>query len=272
MGIPRAGTATRWADATELLRQLVVRAVSESVRGSTLGVLWLVLNPLLSLALYVLVFGVLFGGKFGRVENESSISYAIGVYIGLSIVNLINETIGKSTTTLQRHGNLVRKVVFPLELLPLVQVLEVGFKLAVNTALWLAMGCVFGTVLSPHILYLPLIFIPLLGMALGLAWLISALSVYLPDIQQLTAFVTQIIFWSSGVFYSADKVREVPAIWAVLRWNPVFIAIENLREIVLWGMPPDPFQVLYLFSAALVALAVGAFFFSRLRPGFADFL
>lgn len=263
---------SRWTNSYELLHQLVIREISESVKGSALGILWLVFNPLLSMGLYVVVFGVLFGGKFGRVENESSLSYAIGIYVGLSMVNLINETINKGTNNLHRHGNLIKKVVFPLELLPVVQVTGTSFKLGVNASLWLVMGLFFGSVLRPETLYLPLIFLPMVGIALGLSALVSALSVYFRDIQQITNVVSQIVFWSSGVFYSSERVQEVPQIWAFLKWNPVLISIENIREIILWGLPPSLNEILYLYAVAAFMLTVGFFVFVRLRSGFSDFL
>jgi len=261
-----------WARTRELLHQLSVREISESVKGSTLGVLWLVFSPLLSMMLYVIVFGLLFGGSFGQVEDESPLSYAIGIYIGLSVVNLVNETIVKSTNNLFNHSMLIKKVVFPIALLPMVQVTGTAFKLLINTSLWLIMGIFFGSVLGWDILYLPLIFLPLLAMTLGLAALISSLSVYFRDIQQLTQVMTQIVFWSSGVFYSSQKVMQVPQIWAVLKWNPVLLAIENLRDIVLWGLHPSLGQIAYLYLVGAALLAVGFLVFNRLRSGFSDFL
>ena len=268
----KTSTPGSWARNRELLHQLTVREISMSVKGSSLGVLWLVFNPLLSMSLYVVVFGLLFGGSFGRVENESSFNYAVGIYIGLSVVNLINETISKSTNNLFSHSMLIKKVVFPIVLLPVVQVAGTSFKLLVNTALWLVMGIFLGSVLRWEILYLPLVFIPLLAMALGLAALFSSLSVYFRDIQQLTTVMTQIVFWSSGVFYSIQKVMQVPQVWAVLKWNPVLLAIENIRDIVLWGLAPSLPQIAYLYAVGFIIMGIGFLFFSRLRSGFSDFL
>ncbi|MGC9450631.1 MAG: ABC transporter permease [Oceanipulchritudo sp.] len=263
---------TEWSRTTELLRQLVVREIAESIKGSSLGIVWLVVSPLLSMCLYVIVFGLLFGGKFGKIENETSLNYAIGIYVGLSVVSLVNETIAKSTNSLIRQGNLIRKVVFPLELLPVVQVAGTAFKLGVNAVLWLLMGAFFGSVLRPEILHLLLLFLPMLGIALGLASLISAVSVYFRDIQQLTNVMTQIVFWSSGVFYSSEKVQQIPELWIILKWNPVLLAIENVRAIVLWGLSPDFSQVAYLYIVAVILMGLGFGVFRRLKSGFADFL
>ena len=272
MSSPQRQSTSRWTHTSELLRQLTVREIAESIKGSALGILWLVFNPLLSMCLYLLVFGVLFGGSFGETDSETPISYAIGIYIGLSMVNLINETIGKSTANLMRHRNLIKKVAFPLELLPVVQVLATVFKLLVNTGLWLLMGIFFGTVLNWEILYLPVIILPMLAMAMGVAALFSALSVYFRDIQQLTNVLSQIVFWSSGVFYSSAKVMEFPQMWAFLKWNPVLLATESIRDIVLWGKSPDLGQIAYIYGFSALLLVAGFAIFSRLKSGFSDFL
>lgn len=269
---PNAGAPFPWAQTRELLRQLTVREVAETVKGSALGLVWLVLNPLLMMGLYVIVFGVLFGGSFDHVENESPLAFAAGVYIGLSTVALVNETLAKSTSTLTRNANLVKRVVFPLALLPAVQVLGSGFKFAVNAVLWLVFSAVVGGVFGAYILLLPVILLPFFALTLGLALFFSALSVYFRDIQQVTGVFTQIIFWSSGVFFSSVRVMEHPPLWSVLKWNPFFLTIENIRAVTLWGLPPNTAHLAYLYAVGALALALGAFVFSRLKAGFADFL
>lgn len=256
----------------ELLRQLVQREIVENIKGSALGVLWLILNPLMMMMLYVVVFGVLFGGSFGKVENESPLAFAVGVYIGLTVVALINETITKSTNTISKSSNLVKKVVFPLQILPLVQVCASTFKFGVNGTLWIAAAILVGSALGPQILLLPLILTPLFMIATGIAFLVSSLSVYFRDIQHLTQFFSQIIFWSSGVFFSSVRVMEHPPLWAVLKWNPIFLTIENVRAVALWGITPNLAQLVYLYLIGVFLFLAGSFVFSRLKAGFADFL
>ena len=256
----------------ELYRQLLQRQIAESVRGSVMGFLWLVLNPLLNMGLYVVVFGVLFRGNFGRGEDESSIIYGIGVYAGLTIVNLINDTISKSTYFLHQNSNLIKRVAFPLNLLPLVLTSSVTFTLAVNCCLWLLFALAAGTAWFSGLLLLPVILLPVLLIALGLSAIVSALSVYLRDIQQLVTVATQIVFWSSGVFFSASNVMEHPVLWQVLKWNPVLLTIENTRNVVLWQEFPTWDQVLYLYTIGIITCCIGAIVYDRLKSGFSDFL
>ncbi|MCD8481406.1 MAG: ABC transporter permease [Verrucomicrobia bacterium] len=251
-------------------RQLVVREVMESIRGSSLGAAWLVLNPLLMMLLYVIVFGVLFGGSFGQVENETSIAFAIGVFIGLTGVGFINESIGKAPMLLLRNRNLVKKVVFPVSLLPAVQLAGSSLALLVNTVLFLVMALVYGGGPSIYMLWLPVMLLPLLLLAVACVYLLSAIAVFFRDLQQITPVLAQIIFWTGGVFFGAAKVMEYPALWAFLQWNPVLRINENLRAVLLWQSHPD--WAGWSFSMIFVILftVFGVFAYRRLSERFAD--
>lgn len=253
-------------------KQLVLREVMESIRGSSLGVLWLVLNPLLMMMLYVIVFGVLFGGSFGRVDNESSLSFAIGVFIGLTVVGFMNDSIGKAPMLLLRNRNLVKKVVFPVALLPLVQLAGSSFSLLVNTGLFVLMALFYGGGASLYALLLPLMIMPLLLLAVGCVYLFSAVAVFFRDLQQITPVLTQIIFWTGGVFFGAARVMEYPPLWAVLKWNPVLRSNENIRSVILWNVAPDWSGWLFSFAIALAFTGFAIFLYQRLSERFSDFL
>ena len=109
-------------------------------------------------------------------------------------------------------------------------------------------------------------------MSLGIGWMISCLSVYFRDIQHLVPVLTQIVFWSSGVFYSTQRVMEYPAIWNILKWNPVLLAIENTRHVVLWHQPVHHNQLIFLWILGITLSLLGWFLFNRLKGGFAEML
>jgi len=255
-----------------LFKQLSVREITSTVRNSNLGILWLLFAPLLSLSIYFVVFGVLFGGSFSQQRPESSFQYAIGVYIGLSIVMFVSESISRSPSLIKANENLVKRVIFPLELLPVVQSSGVGFKFFSNFLLWFAMGAFFAESLSFQSIYLILILLPLPILVLGLTFGISALSVYMPDIEHVTPPVTQIIFWSSGVFYGAEKVASVPMLWNIIKWNPVFQINEMTRNIILWGQPPSLLILAYVFTVSTLILVIGLALFKKLKQNFSDFI
>lgn len=255
-----------------LVRQLCVREVTETTKASVLGLVWIALGPLLTMALYVIVFGVLFGGSFDRGENETSLHYALGVYIGLSAVNFISESINSAPFLLPNKVNFVKRIIFPLPLINFVNVVGVSFKWAVNMILALVFSVFLGCLDWTSLQWLILIYFPIFLLSLGSGWIISSLSVYFRDIQHVTPVITQIIFWSSGVFYSSIRVMEYPPIWNVLKWNPVLLAVENSRQIIIWQQPVNLDQLAYLWGVGGLTALVGFFIFNRLKDGFAELI
>ena len=255
-----------------LFLQLCWREITETTKGSVFGFIWLIVGPLLSMMLYVIVFGVLFGGKFREGTDESSLHFALGVYIGLTTVNMINETIARSPILIQSKSSFVKRVIFPLSLLPVVQVCGIGFKWIVNILLWFVLAAVFQTLSIYSFSSLLLLILPIVLIGMGIGWLLAALSVFFKDIQQLIPVLTQIVFWSSGVFYSTTKVMEVPVLWNILKWNPVLLTVENLRHILLWQSPVNPTQTAYIWGVSILVFIAGKAFYSRLQKGFAEFI
>ena len=128
-----------------LLWQFLLRNVRQRHRGSILGSLWLVLNPLLMLSLYVFVFGIVFGGRFTDSPSESTLDYALGVFLGLCVMNLVSGTIGSSPTIIVSQPNFVKKVVFPLDVLPIAHIGAMSYDLLIGLALCLSGVCFFGS-------------------------------------------------------------------------------------------------------------------------------
>ena len=253
----------------ELFRQFLVRNVKARHRGSVLGALWLVVNPLLMLALYVFAFGVVFGGRFKA--DESTLDYALGVFLGLSVLGLVSGVIGAAPGIIVGQPNFVKKVVFPLEILPAATAGALGFDLLVGLALAFAGVASGGDGFTASVLWTPVILAPVFLLALGLAWFFSALGVFVRDVAQLGGFLGLALLYASGVFYSADKAREAaPAIWTMLKWNPLIHVIDGLRKVTLWGLEPDLRTLGYTWVCGILAFLFGAWFFHRLRPAFAD--
>lgn len=257
----------------ELLWQFLLRNVKSKHRGSVLGALWLIVNPLLMLSLYVFAFGMVFGGRFTDSPDESTVDFALGVFLGLNILNLIQGMIGASPTIIVSQPNFVKKVVFPLEILPAAFVGAFAYDLLIGFGLCLFGITVFGPGINSAVLYVPLIIGPVFLIALGLAWLLSALGVFIRDIGQLGSFLGLALLYSSGVFYSATKAETTaPAIWKFLQWNPLLQVIDGLRQVVLWGGQPEWTSIGYTWIFGFVVLFTGSWFFNRLRPAFADVL
>ena len=255
----------------ELLWQFLVRNIKSRHKGSVLGAFWIIMNPLLMLALYVFAFGVVFGGRFTDSPQETTLDYALGVFLGLSVLGIVNGVIGGSPTVILSQPNFVKKVVFPLEILPTAMVGAFAYDLVISFSLCSSGIALLGPGLSASFLWVPVIILPVFLTALGLSWFLSAFGVFIRDINQVGSFLGLALLYSSGVFYSAEKAEQTaPAIWQFLQWNPILHTVDNLRQIMLWGGELNWNFVLYSYVFGATMLWGGAWFFDRLRPAFAD--
>jgi lipopolysaccharide transport system permease protein len=254
----------------ELLWQFTVRNVELRHKGSHLGLIWSFLNPLLMLGLYTFVFGYIFGGKFGILPDETRVDYALGIFLGLTLFQFFAEVLSISPSVIVGNPNFVKKVVFPLEILPASNVGGAIFHMLISLGLVLLSLVFFGKGLSWGILWLPIIIAPLVLLALGTAWLFSALGVFFRDLGQFMQFLTMALMYASAVFFSAARIP--PGVWAILRFNPVLLAIELARDAALWRLPLNFHHLAYLYAAGLVACILGHLAFRKMKPAFADVL
>ena len=251
----------------ELLWQFTLRNVELRHKGSHLGLVWSFLNPLLMLGLYVMVFGYVFSGKFGIIANETRADYALGIFAGLTLLHFVSEVLALSPTLIVGNPNFVKKVVFPLEILPAANVGGAVFHMLISLVLVFLCMVVSGTTLTAGILWLPVIIFPLVLLGLGLAWLISALGVFFRDIGQVMQFISTALMWASAVFFTAQKY---PAAWIYLRFNPLLLAIDLTRDAALWARPLNYHHLGYLYLAGFATCYLGHLAFKRMKPAFAD--
>lgn len=251
----------------ELLWQFTLRNVEVRHKGSHLGLIWSFLNPLLMLGLYVLVFGYIFGGGFGILPRETRVDYALGIFLGLTLFQFVAELLGISSSIIVGNPNFVKKVVFPLEILPAANVGGAVFHLLISLGLVFVSMVLTGTSLSLGALWLPVIILPLVLLGLGVAWFLSALGVFLRDIGQIMQFISTALMWASAVFFTAQKY---PAAWVYLRFNPMLLAIDLTRDAVLWNRPLNYHHLAYLYAAGFAMCWLGHLTFRRMKPAFAD--
>lgn len=253
-----------------LVWQFTIRNVELRHKGSHLGLIWSFLNPLLMLGLYVLVFGFIFRGKFQPHQEEPRVEYALIVFLGLAIYHFAAEVLGISPTLITSNPNFVKKVVFPLEVLPVAAVGGALIHFLITLVLVFS-GILFTDVqLSATALWLPVILLPLVMISVGLSLLLGALGVFWRDITQITQFFLLILMFASAVFY---PISQIPAFaWAVLKFNPFIHVINEARNVTFWGHAPSPLHLTYLYIFALLTLAIGSTAFHRLRTSFADVL
>ena len=255
----------------DLIWQLTLRQISSNTKGSYLGILWTALTPLLMLAVYAVVFGLIFGARFTASPSASASDYVLGMFLGLSLFGLVSDILGMAPTLIVQQPNFVKKVVFPLEALPLALTGSGIYRLCVSLLLLTIGAAIFGDGFTWMALLFPLVIMPIILIALGIAFLTSALGVFFRDISQITGIFSMILLYGSGIFDSANKVETMaPEIWQWLRWNPILQDIEQARRIFLWNLPVDWNAVAYAWFFGIILCCFGYAVFSRLRPAFAD--
>jgi lipopolysaccharide transport system permease protein len=263
---PRALFASLWGN-RELIMQLTRREVLTRYRGSILGLAWSFFNPLLMLVVYTFVFSVIFKARWG-VGEESTADFAIVLFVGLIIHGLFAECVNRAPGIILANVNYVKKVVFPLEILPWVAAGSALFHSAVSIAVLLAAQLVFQHALAWTVVFLPIVLLPLLFATMGLAWFLSSIGVYVRDIGQAIGIFTMVLLFLSPVFYPVDALPENYRILLLL--NPLTPVIGDARRVLIWGQPPD-WGGLMLYSATSFVVAwLGFWWFQRTRRGFAD--
>ena len=251
-----------------LIRQFAQREVLARYRGSVFGLAWSFLTPLMMLAVYTFVFREVFQARWGQGEGDG-IDFALRMYAGLVVFNFFAECVTRAPRLIVDQPNLVKKVVFPLQLLAWVSTFSALFHLAVNAAVLLlaALAAGYG---HASMLLLPLVWLPLVPLLLGLGWFLAALGVYLRDIGQIISLAVSLLMFMSPIFYPVSALPERWRFW--LHLNPLTLIIEDTRQVVLDGTLPAAQPLLLYLMAALAVAFLGAAWFRATREGFADVL
>jgi len=253
----------------ELLRALIEREVIGRYRGSIAGLLWSFLNPLLMLLVYTFVFSVVFKVRWGA-DNDSNTQFALLVFTGMMVFNLFSECLTRAPGLILSHVNYVKKVVFPLDMLPCVMLGAVLFHTLVSFAVWLLFHLLAFGLPPPTALLFPLVLLPLVLFTLGLSWVLASLGVYLRDVGQVIGVLMSALLLMSAVFYPLSALPEAYRHWLYL--NPLTLVIESSRDVLIWGVVPDLGLWLIELSVALGMAFLGWAWFEKTRPGFADVL
>ncbi|MDO8464705.1 MAG: ABC transporter permease [Gallionella sp.] len=257
--------ATLWRHRS-LVLELTKREFSGRYRGSFGGIVWSFIQPLFLLAVYTIAFGVILKSRWGF--SGGTAEYALMLFAGLIVFNAFSECLGKSTTLITSNPNFVKKVVFPLELLPVITVATALIHALIGIVVWF-MGylLLFGAPKATAILF-PLILVCFVPVLLGLGWLLSALGVIVKDISQLTGMLNHTLLFLTPIFYSIEAAP--PLLQNLLMLNPLTFVVEQFRLVLFYGqMPAMKGLVIYFMLASLFAW-VAFVLFKRLRPTFAD--
>ena len=265
---PVGAVRSLWAN-RQLIARMGQREIIGRYKGSAMGLAWSFITPLFMLAIYTFVFSVVFQARWGTSE-ESKTQFAVVLFAGLIVHTLFSDVINRAPQLVLGNVNYVKKVVFPLEILPVVQLLSATFHALVNVAVLIAAQLVFQGSLPITALLLPVVLLPFLLLTLGLAWCLASLGVFVRDVGQTISLITSVMLFMSPVFFPVQSLP--PALQPWMHLNPLTFVIEQVREVVVWGRLPD-WQGLAVYSLASIATAwLGFAWFQKTRKGFADVL
>lgn len=251
----------------KLIRQLVRRDFESRFRGSVLGVLWAILNPLLLLLVYTFVFSQVFKARWS-VEIDSPAGFALVLFSGLIAFNIFSENFNAAPRMVLQNVSYIKKVVFPLEILPWVSLLTSLISAAISAHLLLFFYvCIVGMP-SLSIVYIPIILIPLCLFTLGAVWILSSVGVFIRDLQHGTAIITTVLMFLSPIFY---PVSAVPMkVQKLIFLNPLTSVVEMIRGALFFARPPSLVLLGSSFIVSWGVAAMGYWWFMRIKKGFAD--
>lgn len=263
-------TKSLWRN-RQLIAQMTRRDVVGRYKGSVLGLTWSFFSPVFMLLVYTFVFSVIFKSRWGGPgADDSKTQFAMLLFVGMIVLSLFSDVLNRAPGLILDNVNYVKKVLFPLEILPVIAIGAALFHILISLGVLLAAFVIFNGYLHWTAIFIPLVLLPLVILTTGLSWMLASLGVFLRDVGQTIVIITTVLMFLSPVFYpvTAVPIRFRPFIMA----NPLTFIIEQAREVLIWGHLPDWLGLgVYTLGATAIAWA-GYGWFQNTRKGFADVL
>ena len=252
-----------------LIAQLIKREIYGRYRGSFIGLLWSFFTPIFMLAIYSFFFSIVYQARWGTV-GESKVNFALTLFAGLIPFTLFSECINRSPQLITNNVNYVKKVVFPLNVLPIVSLGAGLFHASVSILVLLIFLLIEQHSLPWTIIFLPLVNLPLIFLILGVSWFLASVGVFVKDIAHTITLFTSALLFLSPIFYS---ISLLPTTYQhVLKLNPLTTIIEQNRNILLWGKLPDWHSLSVSVLVTFIIAWLGFYWFERTKYAFADVL
>lgn len=252
----------------DLIRQFTRREVEGRYRGSFLGVIWSCVNPVMQLLIYTFVFGIVFRSRWPQARTTDLQEFAVVLFCGITTFNIFGECVSLAPGLIVGVPNYVKKVVFPLEILPVTALGAALFHGLVGLIIVLVANLLVTGVVQWTLILLPLVVLPLLCLSLGLTWFLASLGVFIRDINYLVILFVQMLFFASAIFYAVEAIPE--PFRTVALFNPLLWEVETVRRVVLWGQLPD-WPALGLWSlVSILLMLLGYTWFMKTKKAFAD--
>ncbi|TGN07967.1 ABC transporter permease [Leptospira ilyithenensis] len=252
-----------------LIWQMTKRNVIGKYKGSFFGLFWSFINPLIMLGIYTFAFSVVFKAKWG-LEEEGHMDFALILFASLTIFNFFGEILKESPLLIVSQPNFVKKVVFPLEILPIANLLSASVHMGASLVVFLVFYGIAHLSIPWTIVFLPFIIIPLTLLSLGVSYILASLGVFFRDIGYFMTHIITILLFTSPVFFSMDRIPE--KFRHLMLVNPLAALLENARSVMVFEKTPD-FLILSVYTVfGVLFLVFGYWVFQKTRKGFSDVL
>jgi lipopolysaccharide transport system permease protein len=255
----------------QLIIQMIKREVAGRYKGSVLGLAWSFFNPIFMLVVYTFVFSEIFKSRWGGVGgDDSKTQFALVLFAGMIVLSLFSEVLNRAPSLILGNVSYVKKVVFPLEILPVIAIGAALFHSLISLCVLLVAFVLFNGYLQWTAIFTPLVLLPLVILTTGFAWMLASLGVFLRDVGQTIGIITTVLMFLSPVFYPVNAVPE--RFQSFILANPLTFIIEQAREVLIWGHLPNWLGLGAYTLAAVVIAWSGYAWFQKTRKGFADVL
>lgn len=245
-------------------RELLKTSISKDIRGkyknSVLGVIWSFLNPLLQIMVYAIVFPLIMKNN---IDN-----YTVFICCGLIPWGFFSSAISRSSFTMVENGNIIKKVFFPREILPISVVTSESINFIISTIVILAFVLGYGMGISKFIILYPLVLVIQYVLLIGISFIVSSVTVYFRDLQHFIGIILQLLFYATPIVYASDAIPENFQ-W-ILKYNPMTYIINGYRDIFYYHKMPDLITLFGVLIISIILCIIGYVIFNKLQKRFAE--
>jgi lipopolysaccharide transport system permease protein len=255
----------------QLIVQMAKREVVGRYKGSAMGLAWSFFNPIFMLVVYTFVFSEIFKSRWGGVGgDDSKTQFAVILFVGMIVFGFFAEVLNRAPGLILSNVNYVKKVVFPIEILPAIAMGAALFHSLISLGVLLVAFTIFNGYLHPTVILIPLVLLPLIILTLGMAWMLASLGVFLRDVGQTIGIIMTVLMFLSPIFFPVTAVPE--RFRGFMMANPLTFIIEQAREVLIFGHLPNWLGLGIYSTVAIIVAWAGYAWFQKTRKGFADVL
>jgi len=254
----------------ELLRQFTRREIEGRYKGSFLGLFWSFINPLVLLLIYTFIFGIVFKARWPNAKTGSLSEFAVTLFCGLTAFTIFSECIGRAPSLIIGVPSYVKKVVFPLEILPVSLLGSAIFHGLISLGILLVANLLIIGSFQWTIVLLPLVALPLIFLSLGFGWFLASLGIFIRDVGYTVALIVQVLFLMTPIFYPIENIPG--SLQPIIRLNPLSSITENFRRVILWGQMPSWIGLSLWLLVTGTIMILGYAWFMKTKKAFADVL